>query len=46
MYIAHLILIFYIMILLYCIEEIQDFSINYAVLDTLSLEYYFSIKFI
>ena len=27
------------------IEEITDFTIKYAVLDALSLEYYFSIEF-
>lgn len=27
------------------IEEITDFSVNYAVLDALSLEYYFTIEF-
>lgn len=27
------------------VEEITDFSVNYAVLDALSLEYYFTIEF-
>lgn len=27
------------------IEQINDFSIRYAVLDALSMEYYFSIEF-
>lgn len=27
------------------IEDIADFTVNYAVLDALSLEYYFSIEF-
>lgn len=27
------------------LEEITDFSVNYAVLDCLSLEYYFTIDF-
>lgn len=27
------------------LEDITDFSVNYAVLDALSMEYYFSIEF-
>lgn len=27
------------------IEDIKDFTLEYAVLDALSLEYYFSIEF-
>lgn len=27
------------------IEDIKDFSVRYAVLDALSLEYYFSVEF-